>query len=486
VTKSIRGLPNKGSSKSAVMAALQEFRKNDVPWRGGRILAGVYDPGEQVYETIKAANADFLTENQLYFNFYPSLLSLEREVVRTMIDLLGGGLEAVGNFSSGGTESIMTALRAARDWARAEKGVTGVPEIVACVTVHPAFHKAAHFLGMKIVVTPFVANDYRADVDAMRAAITPNTIVLVGSAPSYGHGVVDPIPAIGALSREKGILCHVDACVGGVHLSMMSRAGMTVPEFNLSVPGVTSLSVDLHKFGYAAKNASVVLYRDKSIRKYGLWSCAKTTNYAVMNTTVMSSRGGGPLAGAWAGMQALGLEGYIDIVTKVQDATQRLMAHIRQMPEVEILGRPDMCMLAIAVRPDVPTTVFDLDEAMAKRGWRPHTCLSAGGGPASLHFSINASSVPHVDAIAADLRKCVKELIASPVVRDIPSYVARVQRELKKPGLDLMERVGPILGLVPEKGQEKVDFSRASAVLDALPDDDVDEVLVAFLNDLYV
>jgi len=485
MVNAIRGLPAQGASKSAVMAALQEFRKKDVPWRGGRIWAGVYDPGEEVYDTIKAAKADFLTENQIYFTFYPSLLDLEREIVRTMIDLLGGGAGAVGNFTSGGTESIMTALRAARDWARAEKGITGAPEIVMSLTAHGAFHKAAHFLGLKVVVTPFVAGEYRADVEAMRAAITHNTIMLVGSAPSYSHGTVDPIPAIAALAREHGILCHVDACIGGIHLSMMERAGMSVPRFNLSVPGVTTLSVDLHKFGYAAKNASIILYHDKSLRKYGLWSCSKTTNYAVMNTTVMSSRSGGSLAGAWAGMQALGLEGYINIVTRVQDATQRLMAHIRQMPEVEILGRPDMCMLTIAVRPHVPTTIFDLDEAMTKRGWYLHPCFSAGGGPANLHFSINASNVPHVDAMAGDLRDCLRELTASPVIRDIPSYVTRVQRELEHGGPELAQRVGPILGLVAE-GQGKVDFARASAILDALPDENADELLVAFLNDLYV
>jgi sphinganine-1-phosphate aldolase len=485
MTDPVRGLPIKGSSKSDVMAALQELRKGDIPWRGGKVLAGVYDPGEEVYETIRAANADFLTENTLYFSYYPSMLSLEREVVGTVIDLLAGGPGAVGNFTSGGTESIITALRAARDWAQAEKGVPGVPEIIVSLTAHPSFHKAAHILGLKVIVTPFVAGEYRADVEAMRAAITPNTILLVGSAPSYSHGVVDPIPAIAALAVEHGILCHVDACVGGIQLSMMSRAGMTVPEFNLSVPGVTSLSVDLHKFGYAAKNASIVLYHDKSLRKYGLWCCAKTTNYAVMNTTVMSSRSGGPLAGAWAGMQALGLEGYIKIVTQVQEATQRLMAHIVEIPEFEILGRPDMCMLSVAIRPNVPVTVFDLDEAMSKRGWSLHPLFSRGGGPASLHFCINASSVPLVDAIAADLRDCLRGLIASPVTRDIPSYVARIQSELKKPGPDLMERVGPILGLVAEEGQG-VGVALASAVYDALPADDLDELLVAFLNDLYV
>jgi glutamate/tyrosine decarboxylase-like PLP-dependent enzyme len=486
MTDIIHGLPSKGASRLSVLAALQEFRRSDAPWRGGRIWAGVYDPGEEVYETIKAANAEFLTENSLYFHYYPSLLRLERELVRTIADLLGGGASAVGNFSTGGTDSIMTALRASRDFARAERNVIGVPEIVLPVTAHPSFHKSAHFLGMKVIVTPVIPGDFRADVKAMRAAITPNTILLVGSAASYTHGVVDSIPEIAALAREHGLLCHVDACIGGIHLSIMSRAGMAVPEFNLSVPGVTSLSVDLHKFGYAAKNASVVLYHDKALRKYGLWSCSETTGYAVMNTTMLSSRSGGPLAGAWAGMQALGLDGYINIVTQTQDATQRLIGLIRQMPELEMLGRPDMCLLAFAVRKGVPTTIFDIDAAMMKLGWYLQPAFSAEGCPAAMHITVNFSSVPHVDAMAADLRASVDELIASPVKRDVPSLVREVQRELENPAKNLMDRVAPILGLVGQEGKLFGDFAQVSAVLDALPRKITDKLLVEFMNDLYV
>jgi sphinganine-1-phosphate aldolase len=486
MTDLVHGLPSTGASKASVLAALREFRCKDAPWRGGRVWAGVYDPGAEVYETIKAANAEFLTENSLYFHFYPSLLNLERELVRTVAALLGGGAATVGNFTTGGTESIMTALRASRDWARAERDITGVPEIVLPLTAHPSFHKAAHFLGMKIVVAPVIVGDFRADIKAMRAAITPNTILLVGSAASYTHGVVDPIPEIAALAREKGILCHVDACIGGIHLSIMDKAGMAVPRFNLSVPGVTSLSVDLHKFGYAAKNASVVLYHDKSLRKYGLWSCSRTTGYAVMNTAMLSSRSGGPIAGAWAGMQALGLEGYTNIVIQTQDATRRLVDHIRKMPELNILGRPDMCLVAFSVRPGIATTVFDIDAAMTQRGWYLQPAFSADGCPASMHITVNFSNVPHVDAMAADLRASLDELIRTPIVRDVSSLVRRVQRELEEPGVDLMKRVAPILGLTGEEGKPFGDFAQVSAILDALPRESTDELLVAFMNDLYV
>jgi glutamate/tyrosine decarboxylase-like PLP-dependent enzyme len=470
-------------SRADVLTELRALKAKDAPWAAGRVWAGVYDAGAEVSETIKAANNEFLCENALYFNYYPSLLTIENKIVRTVARLLGGTDSAVGNFTSGGTESIMTAVRAARDWARATRGLTGTPRIVAPLTAHAAVHKAAHFLGCEIVTTPFEPGTFRADVRSMEAAITPNTMLLVASAPCYTHGVVDDVPAIAALAKRRGILCHVDACVGGVHLSMMREAGMEVPEFDLSVHGVTSLSVDLHKYGYAAKNASVVLYANKDLRHYGLWSCSKTTSYSVVNTTVLSSRSGGPIAAAWAAMLALGREGYLDIVRSVQAATERMIAGVRTMPELEVLGDPAMCMFTVAIREGVPVTVFDLDAAMMRRGWFLQPIFSAGGGPANLHFSVNRSNVPHVDALLGDLRSALDELISDPVRRDVPTLVASVLAEFQRPGKNLIERLTPILGL--STADNPSDIATASAVLDALPDEVTDAIFVAYLNEIY-
>lgn len=197
----------------------------------------IYDPGAEVSAVVKAAYTAFLSENALYPTFYPSLLQIENEVVRTLADLLGGDAATVGSCTSGGTESIMLALKVARDWARVERPAITTPEIVLCRSAHPAFHKADHYLGLRVVLTELDPQTFRADPAAFAQAITPTTILLVASAPSYAHGVIDPVPEIAALAQSYAILCHVDACVGGVHLAFMRRAGLAVPAFDLALPG---------------------------------------------------------------------------------------------------------------------------------------------------------------------------------------------------------------------------------------------------------
>jgi sphinganine-1-phosphate aldolase len=251
--------PSQGTPRDELLATLRSFRQLDTPWREGRLFAGVYDPGPELEATIKAAYAEFLSENALYPNYFPSLLALENEVVRAMAELLRGDDQVVGNCTSGGTESILLAVKTARDLARAVRpGVTG-PELVLPRTAHPAFHKACHYLGVRPAIVEVDPATFRVDPAAMAGAITPETILLVASAPCYSHGVIDPVEAIGALALERGLPLHVDACVGGIHLSIMRRAGLPVPAFDLSVPGVSTISVDLHKYGYAAQNVAAPL-----------------------------------------------------------------------------------------------------------------------------------------------------------------------------------------------------------------------------------
>ena len=407
-------IPPHGLPADEVLGRLAAMRERDVPWRGGNVFAGVYDPGEAVENVIKAAYAEFLSENALYPNYFPSLLRIENDVVGALAGLLGGE-QTVGNCTSGGTESILLALKAARDWARATRPDIAAPTVVLARTAHPAFHKAAHYLGLRVALTEFDPQTFRADPRAFERAITPDTILLVASAPSYSHGVVDPVPQIAALAAERGILCHVDACVGGLHLAMMREAGYAVPEFDLRVPGVASLSVDMHKYGYAAKNTSALLYRDRDLRRFALYACAETTGYVVINTTVLSSRTGGPLAGAWAALHALGQDGYVGIVREVQQATRRLIDGVNAIPGLRVLGRPDMCLFAFA---SDEISVFELDDALVRRGWYLQAQFRAPGTPATLHLTVNCSNVARVDALLADLAAAVDEVRASPAVGD--------------------------------------------------------------------
>jgi glutamate/tyrosine decarboxylase-like PLP-dependent enzyme len=467
-------------AKDELLRVLAAYKQRDVPWREGKLFAGLYDPGDETQETIKAAYNLFLTENALYPNYYPSLLQLENDIVRSMADLLHGDAAVVGNCTTGGTESIMLAVKAARDKARAERPEISAPELVLPQTAHPAFHKAAHYLGLTPVVTPFDPDSFRADPAALRQAITPNTILLVASAPCYSHGVIDPIAEIAAIAREHALLLHVDACVGGIQLSMMRKAGYEIPPFDFAVPGVTSISVDMHKYGYAAKNASALLYRDRGLRRYALFANAATTGYAVINTTVLSSKSGGPLAGAWAALHTLGEDGYKEIVREVTEATRRLIDGVNALDDLRVLGQPDMCLFAMASE---TINVFELDDEMARRGWALQPQFSAGGAPASLHLTVNRSNVPHVEALLADLRAAVAAVKAHSSIGDVDALRAEVERLMQRPAPETFARIAALAGLTP--GAMPEGYARINAVLDLLPDPLVDALLIEYLNSLY-
>ncbi|KAB8141739.1 aspartate aminotransferase family protein [Chloroflexia bacterium SDU3-3] len=470
-------IPDHGLPADDVLRALESYKQHDAPWREGKLFAGVYDPGEQADALIKAAYTMFLGENALYPNYYPSLLRLESEVTSSLAALLGGDAEVVGSCTSGGTESIMLALKAARDKARAERPEIAAPEIVLPHTAHAAFHKAALYLGLRPVLTPFDPESFRAIPEAIAQAITPNTVLIAASAPGYSHGVVDPIPAIGAIALERGIPFHVDACVGGLQLAVMRSMGYEVPAFDFAVPGVTSISVDMHKYGYAAKNASVLLYRNRALRRYALFASAATTGYLVINTTVLSSRTGGPIAAAWAALQHLGMDGYQQITREVMGATAQLLEGLRGIPELRVLGQPDMSLVAFSS--DV-VDVFALDDELTRRGWALQPQFHAGGGPANLHITVSRSNVPHIAALLADLREAIAAVRARPAAPAIHDEVARL---LASPGPDTFAQLAALAGIRP--GSMPEGYAQINGVLDALPDDLAALLLTEYLNTLY-
>ncbi|OQY96641.1 MAG: aspartate aminotransferase family protein, partial [Chloroflexi bacterium UTCFX4] len=258
--------PARGYTRASIFDAMRAARARDVKWQAGRVFSLVFDAGDDVRAVAQQAYELFFAENGLNPTAFPSLRKFETEVVAMVAALLGGDDAIVGNMTSGGTESILMAVKAARDYARKIHPEIKMPEMILPVTAHPAFDKAAHYFDVKVTRTAITA-EFRADVNATRAALTPNTILLVGSAPQYAHGVVDPIRELAQLAQEKNILLHVDACVGGMALPFARQLGYAIPDFDFTVPGVTSLSVDLHKYGYAAKGASVILYRSRALRR---------------------------------------------------------------------------------------------------------------------------------------------------------------------------------------------------------------------------
>jgi sphinganine-1-phosphate aldolase len=474
-------IPSKGLPKEEIFKVLQSYKGEDLDWKSGRVLGFIYDPGKKVHDVTHEAYTMYLTENALDPLSFPSLLRLENEVVRMTANLLGCDNKVVGNFTSGGTESLILAVKTARDYSRAVKPHIKEPELVLPITAHSSLFKACHYLGINPVVTRVHDDSFGADVDAMRKAITDNTILLVASAPGYAHGVVDPVPDIAALALEKDLLCHVDACVGGIHLSYMRKLGYDVPDFNFNVPGVTSLSVDLHKYGYAAKGASIILHKNKELRKYQIWGCSRWTGYPVINPAITSAKSGGPMAAAWAVLNYMGDDGYMEIVQEVMQATKLMIEGVNRIDGLRVLGNPDMCMFALASTTD-KINVYHLAEEMKKTGWYLQPQFARENSPSNLHISLNRSTVPQAEAFLKDFEATVEEIRN----REVDQQTRDLQEELKKLSLKFDDetffKLAEMAGVTGTEPPERMD--KVNMLLEALPYDISEYVLVEYLNNM--
>jgi sphinganine-1-phosphate aldolase len=290
---------------------------------------------------------------------------------------------------------LLMALKGAREWDKKRRPRAKRHKIVVPTTAHPAFDKAAHYFGLTIVHVPPRA-DGRADVKAMERAIDSDTMMLVGSAPQYPHGVVDPIEELAAIASRRGILMHVDACIGGFMLPFVRELGYSVPAFDLSVPGVTSLSVDLHKYGYAAKGASVLLYRDAELRKNMYFATADWPGGIYVSPTMTGTRPGGAIAAAWAIMHRLGHDGYLEIARKVMLAATELRDGVDAIDGLKVVGAPHMSIMAIA---SDTLDMYEVGDVLAESGWH----LDRQQTPASLHLTVNHAHITSAQALLADL-----------------------------------------------------------------------------------
>ncbi len=465
-------IPSRGMTRDEVTAALEAYRVDDVRWREGRAFTTAYVAGREVEEVGRDAFARFVHENALDPTSTPSAARLETEVVGMALSHLNAGPEATGNLTSGGTESIILAVKAARDRARRSR-----PNLVMPITAHAAFRKAAHYLGVETLDVDVDRSTLRADVGAMRDAITEDTILLVGSAPCWPYGLVDPIPELGRLALEKGLPLHVDACVGGFLLPYFRRLGASFPDFDFRVPGVTSISVDLHKFGFVPKGASLILYRDKELRRHQIYACVDWPGYAVVNATVQSSRSVGPIAAAWAVLRYLGDEGYLDLARRILEGVRRLVSGLDEIPGLTVLGRPDFALVVAASREG---SVFHIADEMKARGWDIQVQLGHKGLPPNLHFLVTPGNAVHLDALLRDLREAVRSAreakpgplgaMAADLLSSAPPSPA-VFREL-------LSAVGVRGGQLPERRAEIYEL------LNALPRPWVQGVVVEYFSEL--
>lgn len=476
-------IPEKGMAKEDIFKRLESYKGRDLDWKSGRVLGYIYYPGKKAHDVIDEAYTMYLTENALDPTTFPSTLRLENEVVGMVANLLRGDENVVGNFTSGGTESLILAVKTARDYARTTRPHIKEPEMVLPVTAHASFYKAAHYLNVKPVITPVHDDSFLADVDAMRDAITDNTILLVGSAPGYAHGVVDPISEIAKLAQEKDLLCHVDGCVGGIHLSYMRKLGIRVPEFDFTVPGVTSISADLHKYGYAAKGASVVLYKNKELRKHQIFACSRWTGYTVINAAVTSSKTAGPMAAAWAVMSYLGDEGYMEIVREVMAATQLVIDGINRIDGVKVLGEPNMCMFSFASTSQ-KINVYRLADALKTKGWFLQPQFKRASSPANLHISMNRSTVHQAKAFLKDFEETIEELKHE----EVDDKTKALQAELEKLSIKFDDetffKLADMAGVTGTELPDKMET--INQIMEVLPYDVSEWILIEYLNNLMI
>ncbi|MHB8872827.1 MAG: pyridoxal phosphate-dependent decarboxylase family protein [Myxococcaceae bacterium] len=395
------GFPKQGLGSQAVLAQMRSMRAQDARWKEGKTFSLVYYVSDEVSGMLAKAYTMFMAENGLSPMAFPSLRRFEAEAVAMTCDLFHGGPDAAGTLTSGGTESVLMAVKTARDRFRAEKGITA-PEMVVPLTVHPAFEKAAHYFGVKAVHAP-LSKDLRVDVDAMRALITPNTVLLVGSAPGYPHGVVDPIEDIGRLALERGLSCHVDACLGGFMLPFAKKLGYPVPAFDFEVPGVTSISADIHKYGFAAKGASFLLHRTRELRRYQFFTYSEWPGGLYLSPSMTGTRPGGAIAAAWAALRHFGEDGYLALAKGILDTTQKLREGVAATPGLYVLGKPVVSVFAFA---SDTLDVYQLGDAMEARGWK----LDRQQLPPALHLMVTPAHAPVADLFLSDLRECAQSL----------------------------------------------------------------------------
>jgi sphinganine-1-phosphate aldolase len=432
VGKGLVPIPEYGLTEKELLTILTDLKKNEQKAEEGKAFAYSYtsdtdmsDMSKRISQAYELYNNDegtlpenaemlwkswelFMHTNALNPMMYPSLRRMENEIVSMTSWMLNGDSDVAGSLTSGGTESILMAVKAYREWATAARGYLPSPNMVVSQTIHPAFEKAAHYYNIKIIHVATTA-DFRLDVDAVRAAINKHTILIVGSAPQYCHGVIDPIEELGALAMEKGIGLHVDACFGGFMLPWMERLGCSIPPFDFRVKGVTSMSADIHKYGYAPKGASVVLYKTSQLRSYQYFSYSNWPGGLFVSPSMAGSRSGGIIASTWATMVSTGQNGYMERAAALVEVTDTIVKGVNVIDGIRVAVDPDMTSMAI-VSADRSVSILAVAAIMEKSGW----VMERQQLPESLHLSVLPQHVRSHAQFLIDLENSVKEVKAHP------------------------------------------------------------------------
>ena len=409
-------MPPKGWSAVDVFEGLEAMRTRDVRWREGRAFSLAYHAGAEALAVAEEAYRRFSGENALSTDAFPSLKQIQAEVVAMAGVWLGATPSSAGFMTSGGTESILMAVKAARDRLLAERQIRQ-PNMVMPTSAHAAFAKAGAYFGVEVRRVA-VGSDWRADVAAMQSQVDKNTVLIVGSAPQYPQGVVDDIVGIAEIATDAQINCHVDACMGGVTLAYLQRLGENIAPWNLQVPGVSSISVDLHKFGYTSKGASVIMYASKHLRSFQGFVTDDWLGGVYGSSGVLGTKSGGSMASAWAVMHFLGDDGYLRLTRQAREATLQLATVVRNKPELVLRAEPESTLLCFGAQDPSALNVFAVADELSKRGWY----VDRQTPPDSLHCTVNAIHHDKIDWFARDLHESVSIAIEQKTSGSVGTY----------------------------------------------------------------
>ncbi len=394
--------PAKGTGFQDVLSSIKKRKSKDINWDSGKMFGFVYYPGNDIAQIIEQIYHLYFHENALNPSLFPSISEFENEIISMVADLLHAGNEFAGNITSGGTESIFLAIKTARDFTRQNKSHIVNPEIIVPVTAHPAFNKAAHYLNIKLV-TVGVNSDQRVNVNSLKSAISGNTILIVCSAPTFPHGVVDPVDKVAQLALENNIFCHVDACLGGFMLPFLEKMKLPVPLFDFRVPGVTSISVDAHKYGYSPKGVSIIIYKNSKIRKYQFFVHVDWPGGIFGTPCFQGTKSGASIVSAWALIKLLGIEGYTEMAGKTMETAKLIMKGINSIEGLKIRSNPEMSIFSFT---SDYNDIYHIADEMTDRGWS----LDRLQFPESLHMTITYSNINQAEPFLKDLRASVAKV----------------------------------------------------------------------------
>lgn len=406
-TQTADRIPEVGRDRAHVLAEIADMAAaEDAMGDRGRVSGSLYSGDHDHYRYLGEAFSLFSHANVLQRDMYPSATKFEGEIIAMALELLHGdpSAGACGVLTSGGSESLVTALYSYRE-AGAARGVER-PNVVMPVTAHVALDKGAHWLGVEVRHVP-LGPDYRADVAAAEASIDDQTVAVIGSAGNYPHGLVDPIAELADLAARHGVGMHVDGCLGGFLLPWVEQLGYDVPAWDFRVPGVTSISADTHKYAYALKGTSTLLYRDHELRRHQYFTSVRWPGGLYLSPGLAGSRSGGLLAATWAALVTTGREGYLSAAADIMRAAEVIRSGVAAIPELEVIGDPTFLVAFKAAETGTaePIDVYLVNDALKAAGWR----LNALQLPAALHFCVTrpntAPGVP--EAFVADLASAV-------------------------------------------------------------------------------